>query len=182
MMRINIYALAALSLFATAACDHQPSGASANTGNEQPHNIRQVLVRADSAQAEMDSFASLCKHVLDTLPVKGYTIRAEDLFAAMGMPARFVDSAQFPHIRVYIGFTKDSTFKLFILPVDGANLSGRDKTKWVGGRDMFLNDTGGILRDVPKSKLTDSEYVVDLNAPCPNTCSTNSALEDGVKP
>jgi len=100
------------------------------------------------------------------VPMKGFTVRAADLFEAMGMPVSDTTKATYKHIRVYFAMNKKNEFKLYLTPVEGANLSVNPP---VAGKDVILNSKffgfGG-----------DGDYVLDFTQPCPTTCPTNSPL------
>jgi hypothetical protein len=119
----------------------------------------------------------MCRHHLDgVVPIKAYTLRAEDLLGALGIPAEYADSSitKYKHARVYLGYKKGKGFKLFILPVYGADLSGKDTSLWKGGYDVYLNKEGLPIPPNSDKSTSDGEYVLDLNAPCPNTCAETS--------
>lgn len=141
--------------------------------------VRHVLCRLDSAQKDIKYFDSLCRiHLGDTIPpISAYTIRAIDLLDALGLTA-MKDSSKYKYIRMYLGFRKENGFKCFIVPVDSADLSGTHPENWRGGYDILLDSTGKrIPRKLNQVHNSKSEFVLDLNAPCPNTCATNSPLE-----
>lgn len=118
-------------------------------------------------------------------PVLAYTVRAVDLLAAMGMNPTLADSAEcrYKHIRVYLGFDPARKgFKLYITPVDGACLQDKDSTRWKAGKDVFLDKNGNIINPVQMKNYTaDQAYVLDLNAPCPNTCPEEPTFQTTVK-
>jgi hypothetical protein len=97
-------------------------------------------------------------------PIKAYTIRAEDLLEAMGMPASYAADTticKYNHVRVYIGLDAKYKFKLFFTPVTGADLCQSN-----GGTDKILYDSTAAMP---------FQYVLDLNAPCPNTCGSGGS-------
>lgn len=137
-----------------------------------PSNLAQLVVSVDAAQKDVLSFDSLCKaHLYDSTPIKSYTIRAADLLGALGMDPDLVnsDSCKFKHIRAYIGYQNGTGFKLFLVPVKGANIGGTDERSWTGGEDVPLDNNGNPI-DAEERQLGVVENVLDLNAPCPNTC------------
>lgn len=147
-------------------------------------SLKHILVKTEAAQRYVRKYESICRDTLKlgNTPIKAFTIRYEDLLAAMGISSIDPDSVKHKHIRVYLGY--DSTdhvhagFKLLILPVDSAYTSGDDTSKWKGGYDVLLDSTGKPIKYGPggKTTVTVTPYVLDLNAPCPNTCSVNSTV------
>ena len=140
-----------------------------------PDNLSAVVYPLDSARIDTTCYDSVNRHHWNgVVPIKAYTIRAEDLLGALGIPAKYADSSitQYKHARVYLGFRKGKGFKLFIVPVLGADLSDSIPK---GGIDVYLNKQGlPIPPDSLKFYSADDEYVLDLNAPCPNTCAETS--------
>ncbi len=126
-----------------------------------------------TAHNDIQLFDSLSKAYLgDSIPIRAYTIRAVDLLGAMGMPGELADSSlcKYKYIRVYLGYRRNVGFKLYIVPVQDANLA-----QLKGGIDIMLNSEGkGLPFNKPKTGFyNEEEYVLDLNAPCPNTCATD---------
>jgi hypothetical protein len=175
MTKLNIYVLLAAGLLSVAGCD-QHSGLVTDTTSKEPvpDSVKQFLVHVGIMRRDTANFAALCKdHLGDTVPVRAFTVRAVDLLTALGIPARYADSPFCEHkfARVYLGYRKDSSFRLFIVPVEGANLSSKIRNEWWAGRDIMLDSNGIAIPDsVVKRTKTDEENVLDLNAPCPNTC------------
>jgi hypothetical protein len=185
-------------LMITAGCHDQPStntadGANANTdaggtkanannpGTKIPDNPAKVVYHLTDAQKDVREFYQLCRDSLKGLiPIKAYTIRAEDLLAALGMDPKLVNSDQciYHHVRVYLGFKKEQGFKLFMIPVEGADLSAPDSSAWQAGADILLDSTGKPGCRGSKVHLASAdEYVLDLNAPCPTTCPSTSLID-----
>ncbi|MBS1772059.1 MAG: hypothetical protein JST82_04320 [Bacteroidetes bacterium] len=138
-----------------------------------------LLVSAVIAQKDIAFFDTLCMKYItypsgydsqaNNIPIKGFTIRAEDILAAIGIS----DSVphQFDDIRVYLGYNQSQNkFKLYILPVDKANIADS-----ISGTDVLLNRNGDPVPGPHDKPLTD-KYVLDLNAPCPSLCDVNSPL------
>lgn len=140
-----------------------------------------ILCRADIAQEDIKYLCNLHDSAgssfVKDLPIS-FTIRAKDLFAAMGLP---YDSTCSPysHIRVYSGYRiageagtrSQEGFKLYIVPVSGVskeNPSGHDELLQRSGKDFTVAkpDIGQLSK----------QYVLDLNAPCPSTCDMTSPL------
>jgi len=100
------------------------------------------------------------------IPMKAFTIRAADLFESMGMPVGDTVKATYKYIRVYLAMNHKNDFKLYLTPVEGANLSANPP---VAGKDVILK--GSFF-----GFGSDGEYVLDFTQPCPTTCPTNSPL------
>jgi hypothetical protein len=102
------------------------------------------------------------------IPMKAFTIRAADLFEAMGMPLADTTQATYKYIRVYLAMNHKNDFKLYLTPVDGANLN---VTPPVAGKDVILNgDFFGLG--------SNGSYVLDFAQPCPTTCADSSPLNN----
>jgi len=172
-------------LMIATGCHDQPAANAANSNNpaekKMPDNPSKVAYLFTEAQKDIREFDQMCKDSLKgIIPIEAYTVRAEDLLAALGMDPTLVnsDTCMYHHVRVYLGFKKDHGFKLFIMPVEGADLSGPDSTSWKGGKDILLDSTGRPGCRGSKVHLASSEeYVLDLNAPCPTTCSSTSPTD-----
>lgn len=100
------------------------------------------------------------------VPMKGFTIRAADLFESMGMPVSDTTEATYKYIRVYLAMNHKNEFKLYLTPVKGANLN---VTPAVAGEDVILNGKFFGLG-------SEGDYVLDFAQPCPTTCPANSPL------
>lgn len=140
-----------------------------------------LLKPANVAKADIAFFDTLCAKYLtfptvhgntipDSLvPIKAFTVRAADLFAALGVS----DSVQhtYDNIRVYFGYSqKEDEFKLYIVPVADANIADT-----ISGRDVLL-DHSGRPAPMPHDHPLADRYVLDLNAPCPSLCDVSSPL------
>lgn len=94
--------------------------------------------------------------------VRAYTISSSDLIQVLGLSDSI--TSPFDGCRAYLGYNgKDSLFKLYLTPV-------------IGGQDVFLNFT---VKNGVTSAPNKSSYVLDLIAPCPNTCDSLSPLFTG---
>jgi len=148
-------------------------------GNGQ-HEITldSVLKPLATAQADIQSFDSISSLVVriadsatghepttgEHTTIKAFTVRAVDLYAAMGVEEGSIPNTPYDHIRVYLGYNIEAhNFKLYIVPVEGANIQEN-----IPGKDMTLSANG-----TPEPGGT---YVLDLNAPCPNLCDPSSQL------
>ncbi len=91
-----------------------------------------------------------------------FTITANELFLALGIPATAAPIPSYGSIRIYLGLDNSTgEFKLYITPATGnVNLPG------LPGDDFILPDNA---QDI-------NAYVLELIYPCPNTCSVNSPL------
>lgn len=113
------------------------------------------------AKENIRRYNDRCAELLGTVPIKAYTIHAEDLMEVLGIPSSEPPIYKYSHIRAYLGLDSLNNFKLYLTPVEGANLSADPK---VAGTDVILTDESGM------------QYVLDLNAPCPATCDLTSPL------
>jgi hypothetical protein len=118
-------------------------------------------VPLEEALADIKHYQDSCEGFFNgAVPIRSYTIHASDMLMAMGLDPSTVE-CPFTHARVYIGLNDSSHFKLFFTPVIGAELKGGVMNP---GRDTILRNADG------------NQYVMDLNAPCPNTCDDTSPL------
>lgn len=142
------------------------------TGSCYTDTVSKVLCRLDSAQQDISLFDSLSRKYLNdsSAPIRAYTVRAVDLLDALGLPAELADSSicQYKYIRAYLGYRQGVGFKLYIVPVTDACLRSGN-----GGSDVVLNSAGGVAA----KGSSQATYVLDLNAPCPRTCPTNSIMQ-----
>lgn len=179
---MNYPRILAIMLFwglSTAGCTTPPVPKQEKSLITASDRLSHVLYSLDSAVADVESFDSL--NIInrdDSIQAKSFTIRAEDLLGAMGMPATLADSkiCVYKHIRVYLAYRETVGFKLFLVPVNGADLN-----KDVPGKDILLDSTGAPIVD-PAKHLLEKQYVLDLNAPCPKTCADGSPLSSESKP
>lgn len=111
------------------------------------------------AQANIQHYTEKCGEVLGIVPIKAYTIHAEDLMEVLGIPDTL--ACKYSHVRAYLGLDTLNQFKLYLTPVEGANLAASPK---IAGNDVILKNAEG------------AQYVLDLNAPCPATCDITSPL------
>jgi hypothetical protein len=179
MTKVNLYALILTGASMISACHDHNADVNGVSPNRAPDEIKQVLLNTKQAWKDTAYFGVFCRDSLHIPePIIGYTVRAEDLLAALNLSPSIVEAdSVFKHIRVYIGYDKDSSkFKLFLVPVKDADLSGGDHTKWNAGRDILF-DQDGVPHEKPASgsphqvpATGDTDYVADLIAPCPNTC------------
>jgi hypothetical protein len=177
-MKKTLYpVLTAISLVVLTACSNEPSakekpaeeksGASAPVRASHVEENTMVRVPLTEAMGNVARYDSVSSAVFGSMgaavPLKAYTVHAADLFESLGMPASYVDSAVcvYHHVRVYLGLDSANNFKLYFTPVTGASLSDSRPS---AGTDYFLTDERGM------------RYVMDLNAPCPNTCDVTSPL------
>lgn len=188
-MKQHLFPLILVLGLSTAGCKNQPSAGTAKPGttsandcNQITDSVGRVLVNLVTARQSIQSYDSLCRiHWKGTAPVESYTIRAVDLLAAMGLPPELADSSicRFKHIRVYLGFQEKVGFKLYLVPVDNACLKGKDPSKWNAGMDVILDkEANPILANIDSTGTAAyDQYVLDLNAPCPNTCPQPGPLK-----
>ncbi|MCC6372430.1 MAG: hypothetical protein IT236_15605 [Bacteroidia bacterium] len=167
MKKINLNSVIVICALALFSCDNKTETAKmGNGGNDNEPVCGSIELPVDTAVKCIKRYDSLWKasHAGQPAPVRAFTIRAVDLLKAMGMPTEMASDTnvcKYNHVRVYLGQNYDNAYKLFITPVSGANLCNS-----VGGADVILSNT----------KATPSNYVLDLNAPCPQVCASNSVL------
>lgn len=165
------------------SCNHQPvRSVVENDCSQAEDSIPHVLCRLTTARQNIRTYLDFCrKHGEGDSVIESFTIRAVDLLGALGMPASYADSAicKYKHVRVYMGYQAKAGFKLYIVPVRNACLKGKDPSKWNGGEDLLLDERGEPqeVNTDSTAMLVDNTFVLDLNAPCPNTCPTNSPLK-----
>lgn len=173
-MKKLIYSLllaVGLAAIVTACNDHTGSAVTGEKKKKHMDSVGAVLTPRDTAISNIKRFLTMQGSYLKGIVIRGYTIRAVDLFGALGIPGSYVDSpmCRYTHIRVYLGLDRDSAFRLYILPTKNVSLDSSQ-----GGQDLYLDSLGNILD--PTTQVAASPFVLDLNAPCPNTCATNPPL------
>ena len=87
---------------------------------------------------------------------RAFTIGSKDMLQVMGLDTS--TTCGFDSCRAYLGLGKNQNFKLYLTPVKN-------------GKDQFFSHFGGT-----KSNPDRNCYVLDLIAPCPKTCDTESPL------
>lgn len=127
-----------------------------------PHRLltSSYQVPLSVAQDNIQRYTDKCSEVLGIVPIKAYTIHAEDLMEVLGIPDT-TKIYKYDHVRAYLGLDTLNQFKLYLTPVEGADLSAVPK---IAGTDVILKNAEG------------AQYVLDLNAPCPATCDITSPL------
>lgn len=89
--------------------------------------------------------------------IRAFKIGASDMLQVLGLDS--VIDSKYEYCRAYIGMESNNDFKLYLTPV---------RVTEGGFFDVFLPDG----TTVP----TEESYVLDLIAPCPNSCDPNSPL------
>ncbi|MEO5912319.1 MAG: hypothetical protein ABIP95_15640 [Pelobium sp.] len=181
MKTTSLKVMIVISLFAFVACTNNSEKKATSNSDSLMQNYRPldsvpaVLASLKSTKANIKAYDSICRIQFKTIPIKSFTVRAVDLFGAMGMPGNYADNSicKYPHIRVYLGYdVKLGVFKLYVVPVEGADLA-----KGISGKDVILNKKGiPITKKENMINGGNDQYVLDLNAPCPNTCDETSPL------
>jgi hypothetical protein len=162
----------ATSFIAVVSCTNKPAIPPTPPAGNEP-SFAQVRTSINIAMADVQRYQDTCRIKFGKDPINAYTIHAEDLVAALGWPKMNMDSVKYKYVRAYLGLNSNNEFKLYIVPVFGADLSNPDKSKWIGGDDVFFDSTGtGIPSKKGLKSSEDEGYVLDLNAPCPNTCAS----------
>lgn len=146
--------------------DNQPAAETGKTATAKTVKLKEeesaVQMPLDSATQAIHRYDSICEKYLGVIPIRAYTIRAQDLTQALGLPDTI--RCAYDHVRVYLGMDKRNQFKIFFTPVINASLNPDDMQ---AGTDVIL----GHIDSDPHSG-----YVLDLNAPCPTTCDQTSPL------
>lgn len=164
-MKKNILAVAVVcALMITQACKTEVK--KEEKKEETPVMPHRLLVSSYQvplavAQDNIERYTNKCGEVLGIVPIKAYTIHAEDLMEVLGIPEDSTKIYKYDHVRAYLGLDTLNQFKLYLTPVEGANLSASPK---IAGTDVILKNPEG------------APYVLDLNAPCPATCDLTSPL------
>jgi hypothetical protein len=170
-MKPILHSLLLAVFISTAACNNAKQSTPPG-GNEPTPPVTDVLCPLDSAVTDIATFDTLCKRfvtdtageTVPTVPIKGFTIHAADLFAAMGITE--YQEPPYAHIRIYLGYRLNDGFKVYLVPVQGANLADNEP-----GTDLMLNAEGHV-----NPTAGEPNFVLDLNAPCPSICDINSPL------
>lgn len=117
-----------------------------------------VKVAQEDIKRFVDTFATYKdRYKVDF--VRAYTISSIDMLEVMGLDTNM--ACKYDACRAYLGLASDQQFKLYLTPVD------------TDERDIFLS----FREDQPASREIDSlSYVLNLIAPCPNTCDVDSPL------
>lgn len=96
--------------------------------------------------------------------LRAYKISAMDMLEVMGIDSAAVPAPQYQFCRAYLGMDATGKFRLYLTPV-------------IADTDVFYNpDSAHAVRAQSNS------YVLDLIAPCPNTCDVTSPLYTFIKP
>jgi hypothetical protein len=191
-MQQHLFTLTLLAgLIIATGCNQQPFGKTEKVTltkkddcGQAMDNASLVLCHLTTAREHTGAYDRLWRrqHGKDATPIHAFTIRAVDLLAALGMSPTLADdsSCRFKHIRVYMGYDSlKAGFKLYIVPVDGACLKGENSSMWYAGTDVFLDKhaTPVMAVDSGSNGMASTDtYVLDLNAPCPNTCPKETPL------
>lgn len=185
MKTAYLFAILCITVAGMAACNNQPAlpPAAAGGAGITEHGVDStttVLCEAATARRDIASFDSLCKaNFHDDIPVQSFTVRAADLFGAMGVPYYPSDTSDdiFQHIRVYLAYRVHTGFKLYFVPVRGAHLNESDFNV---GEDILLDAHAQPTQRIDAAKFGSGDlndrFVLDLNTPCPNICDQNSPL------
>jgi hypothetical protein len=179
MKKITPFVCIALAVFIATRCSN-PSPAPDRVGNSviplDPTDTS-IFERYDHAQQNIKCFDSLSRTILGDTPIQYYTVRARDIFAAIGMDSSILKMPniyKYRYFRVTLAFKRDSNqFKLYIQPVSDSYLNAGDPGHWKAGKALFFKKDGTIdSTSTPDTNpsIAGSLYVADLNAPCPNTC------------
>lgn len=174
MKKISLKGMLVFSLMAILSCGTSTQEKTDLT-NTAGNTVKVSEVSCTSVHVPLAE-AQYCIHRYDSIwtasfgtndpPIKAFTIHAADMLEALGIPKSYKDSVlcKYKHARAYIGLDSENKFKLFFTPVNGADLCAQTPN---AGTDVILADT---------VKGVAQPYVMDLNAPCPNTCDPQTPL------
>ena len=124
------------------------------------------------AEKNIAYYDKLSKEALGIDPVRAFTIRSVDVAEAIGLPIGKLKGAKYHHLRIYMGLDSlKGEFKIYLTPVDSANLS-RGKA----GKDVILD--GPFDGDAYGLDENDGPYVLDFSKPCPSACDDGSPLNE----
>ncbi len=166
MKKTILKSAAAICLMAMVSCNNNAKNEGKNheqpTKGIPPLNALKSSVRVplQTAQNNIHRYDELCLKTFQTVPVRAYTIHSEDLLEVLGVPVSDSSMCKYKYARAYLGLDSANNFKLYLTPVEGADLDAVPKN---AGKDVILKDEMG-------------PYVLDLNAPCPMTCDQTSPL------
>lgn len=132
-----------------------------NTDNQEAQGKPEYALALDSAIAYTRRFDDTTRTILGKVPIKAYTVRAADLLEAMGLPP--TENVPYTHARIYIGLDQSNNFRLFLTPVEGADLTANPP---VLGKDVYMKWASTV------GAASVDEFVYDFTSPCPNSCPT----------
>lgn len=95
--------------------------------------------------------------------IRAYKISALDMMEVMGIDTVAVQP-RYTSCRAYLGLDPEGKFRMYLTPVEN-------------NVDMFFCPTDSVA-----CPAKPTSYVLDLIAPCPNTCDYTSPLYTFVKP
>ena len=133
-------------------------------------------------QSILDSDKNMTKMEREKSKISAYTVNAEDLICALGLPIKELDNCVYKKIRVYLGYHIDTSaghsqgFKLFVVPVCTTCNQDTIHCDSVAGCDLFFDYVNGNLSINTNPRL--GSYVMDLNVPCPSLCDPKSQINN----
>lgn len=126
--------------------------------------IHNLYVSGTANEVKIDvAIDNLKRYYMKYKDLRAYKISAVDMMEVMGIDSTAV-RPKYSFCRAYLGLETTGNFKLYLTPV-------------VGNYDVFFNDSSSQA-----GKAQRNSYVLDLIAPCPNTCDTISPLYTFNKP
>ena len=161
----------AILFIAIISCE---SPATTEAVEEEQYNVTDTqpsmyAVSLTDAEESIKYYDKLSKEALGVDPIRAFTIRSMDLAEVIGLPTKFLNKAEYHHVRIYMGLdSATSQFKVYLTPVKGAVLS-KDKP----GKDVILD---GPYKGDGELADGDGPYVFDFSKPCPNACDGDSPL------
>ncbi|WP_300665262.1 hypothetical protein [Fluviicola sp.] len=95
--------------------------------------------------------------------LRAYKISAMDMMEVMGIDT-LTTQPRYTSCRAYLGLDTEGKFRMYLTPVEN-------------NVDLFFNPMDSVA-----CPAKTSSYVLDLIAPCPNTCDYTSPLYTFIKP
>ncbi|WP_343606176.1 hypothetical protein [Fluviicola sp.] len=157
------------SLTSKEAAHLESASTETGKGNETRQEMvkegaRSLYVSGTANEVKIDvAIDNLKRFYLKYKDLRAYKISAVDMMEVMGIDSTAV-TPKYNFCRAYLGLETSGNFKLYLTPV-------------VANYDVFFNDT-----NPDAGKAQKNSYVLDLIAPCPNTCDTSSPLYTFNKP
>lgn len=126
------------------------------------------------AVAGIANYKALMAKNFNGTPVTAFTIRTNDFLEAMGYTedqiSSLIPTPPQSHARLYMGHDDTEGYKLYLVPVRGADLTSNPI---VPGTDIIPS---GEYQKLPTDRVANGPHVFDLVAPCPSSCDANSPL------
>jgi hypothetical protein len=147
--------------------EKDPASAGITDKNPVSSDTINYALELDSAVLYVKRYDSIvASHFNGQVPIKAYTIRSVDLLEVLGISAR--TQVDYPAVRVYLGMDLNNHFRLFLTPVEGADLNNG-----TAGEDKILS--GKYKHGL--ADVVSGQYVLDFTSPCPATCPASGPFQ-----